>query len=77
MNDEPDAYQTYALRLWRGRCQGRWQWRASIEAAGTGERRAFAGLNQLFAFLSDRCGDQAIEPPEAPSPALGAEDDAN
>lgn len=55
MSDEHDGYQAYLLRLWRARCQGEWQWRASIESRHTGERQAFAGLEQLFAFLGERC----------------------
>ena len=58
MDDEPDAYQTYVLRLWRARCQGKWQWRASIESLHTGERHSFASLEQLFAYLSEQCDRQ-------------------
>lgn len=66
MSDEPDAYQAYLLRLWRVPCQGRWQWRASLESARTGERQSFAGLEQLFAFLSERCDGLASTTPEMP-----------
>ena len=59
MDDEPDAYQTYVLRLWRARCQGKWQWRASIESPHTGERQLFASLEQLFTFVSERCESQS------------------
>jgi hypothetical protein len=55
MSDERDGYQAYLLRLWRVPSQGRWQWRASLESRHTGERQAFAGLEQLFAFLGERC----------------------
>jgi hypothetical protein len=58
MDDEPDAYQTYVLRLWRARCQGKWQWRASIESRHTGERQVFASLPQLFAYMTDKCESQ-------------------
>ncbi|RPJ26633.1 MAG: hypothetical protein EHM35_14745 [Planctomycetaceae bacterium] len=66
MSDEPDAYQSYLLHLWRARCQGRWQWRASLESPRTGERQLFGGLEQLFAFLSERCERLAPDTPEAP-----------
>lgn len=56
--DEPDAYQTYLLRLWRVQCQGKWQWRASVKSPHTGERYVFASLQQLFAFLSEQCERQ-------------------
>ena len=60
MNDEPDAYQTYILRLWRARCEGEWQWRASIESPHTGERRVFTSLPELFAFLLEKSEQKAI-----------------
>jgi len=63
-SDEPDAYQTYVLRLWRARCQGEWQWRASLEGPHTGERQLFAGPGQLFVFLSERCEDQVPDMPQ-------------
>jgi hypothetical protein len=55
MSDEPDVYQAYMLRVWRVRCHGEWQWRASVESPHTGERQSFASLDQLFAFLRERC----------------------
>lgn len=61
MSEEPDAYQTYLLHLWRVPCRGHWQWRASIESRQTCERQVFAGLEQLFALLSERCGGQEVE----------------
>lgn len=64
MDDEPDAYQTYLLRLWRAHCQGKWQWRASIESRRTGEHQVFSSLEQLFAFLCERCEAQAPVAPE-------------
>ncbi len=66
MSDEPDAYQTYLLHLWRAKCQGQWQWRASIECPHTGERHAFASLEQVFTFLSDLCDGQVPHMPEVP-----------
>ena len=59
MDDEPDAYQTYLLHLWRVRCQGKWQWRASIDSRRSGERHSFASLEQLFAYLTEHCDRQA------------------
>jgi hypothetical protein len=55
MSDEPEGYQTYLLRLWYVQVQGKTQWRASIESPHTGERHLFANLEQLFAFLRERC----------------------
>ena len=58
MDDEPDAYQTYLLHLWRVQCRGEWQWRASIESRRTGERCSFASLELLFAYMSELCDRQ-------------------
>jgi hypothetical protein len=66
MSEEPDAYQTYVLRLWRARCQGEWQWRASIERPHTGERHAFAGLEQFFVYLREQCDRQTPGTSEPP-----------
>jgi hypothetical protein len=65
MSDEPDAYQTYLLRLWRARCRGVWQWRASLESRHTGERQVFGSLEQLFTFLCERCEGQVAGAPQA------------
>jgi hypothetical protein len=66
MSEERNAYQAYLLRLWRVPCQGRWQWRASLENPQSAERQLFAGLEQLFAFLSEQCERQVPHTPEAP-----------
>jgi hypothetical protein len=58
MHDEADAYQTYVLRMWRVRCQGKWQWRVFIKSPHTAERHAFGSLEQLFDFLSEKCEQQ-------------------
>ena len=64
MSDEPDAYQAYLLRLWRVPYKGKWQWRASLESPRTGERQVYASLEQLFAFLCERCDSQVGNKPE-------------
>ncbi len=66
MSEERDAYQAYLLRLWRVPCQGRWQWRASLENPRTAERQLFGSLEQLFAYLSDECDRQVPCTPEEP-----------
>ena len=65
MNEEPDAYHAYLLRLWCARCQGQYQWRASLESPHTGERQVFTSLEQLFAFLCELCSSRAANIPEA------------
>ena len=66
MSEERDGYQAYLLRLWRVPCQGRWQWRASLENPQSAERQVFGGLPQLFAYLSEQCERHTPDRPEAP-----------
>jgi hypothetical protein len=42
-------YRSYLLRLWRGADA---QWHASLEDSHTGERRAFASVQQLTEYLA-------------------------
>jgi hypothetical protein len=49
-------YLAYLLRLWQIQDKGKIGWRASLENAHTGERRGFAGLAELFAFLENEAG---------------------
>jgi hypothetical protein len=42
---------SYLLRLWQTEREGALVWRASLESAHTGERRGFASLAELYAFL--------------------------
>ncbi|NOZ28129.1 MAG: hypothetical protein GXP39_08780 [Chloroflexi bacterium] len=54
--DERSGYIAYLLRLWRaGEGEGG-EWRASVEDPHTGERRGFASLEALFAFLREQVG---------------------
>ena len=48
---EERRYVSYLLRLWQAEGQEGLVWRASLEHASTGERRGFACLADLFAFL--------------------------
>jgi len=49
------------LRLWRVKDKGKTGWRASLENAHTGERRGFASLDELFAFLQQQTNDNTEE----------------
>ena len=52
---EPRRYRAYLLRLWQAEGEdGRPVWRAAIEDARTSERRGFADLESLFAFLKQQ-----------------------
>ena len=56
VKDHKRRYLAYLLRLWQVRDLGQTDWRASVENAHTGERRSFAGLAELFAFLESESG---------------------
>ena len=49
-------YLAYLLRLWQIQDKEETGWRASLENAHTGEKLAFADLDQLIAFLRERIG---------------------
>jgi len=49
-------YLAYMLRLWQAKGEGEPLWRASLEDVRTGERRGFASLEELFAYLKDETG---------------------
>ena len=48
--DQPN-YESYLLRLWQVRQDGKMVWRASLESTRTGARENFADVKQAFAFL--------------------------
>jgi hypothetical protein len=50
------CYVSYLLRLWPVHSEGTTIWRASLESPHTGERRGFASLADLFAFLEKETG---------------------
>ena len=49
-------YLAYLLRLWQVQDKGKIGWRASLENAHTGEKLAFAHLDELVVFLRERTG---------------------
>jgi hypothetical protein len=58
MDKERPDYLSYLLRLWREenhKVPGADKiWRASLESAHTGEKRTFASLEDLCAFLQNQ-----------------------
>ncbi len=50
MMERPQNYISYLLRMWRSG-QDEVTWQASLESPLTGERRGFASLEDLWAFL--------------------------
>ena len=53
MSEKPRRYISYLLRLWQVSSGGELVWRASLENPHTGERRGFARLADLVAFLEE------------------------
>ena len=51
-------YLAYLVRLWQVSTDRGTTWRASVESPHTAERRAFGDLDQLFAFLEQRVGEE-------------------
>jgi hypothetical protein len=49
--NQPPAYLSYLLRLWQVEIRTEPVWHASLEDPHTGERKGFADLQSLFAFL--------------------------
>lgn len=61
-------YRAYLIRLWPVCSGGQTVWRASAEDAHSGERRAFADMDHLFAFLEEtvRSGASILKDEECP-----------
>lgn len=68
---EQSRYRAYLLRLWKADgADGRSIWRASLEDARTRQRRGFADLSRLLAFLEEqtkRWTERDARPPESES----------
>ena len=62
------TYRSYLLRLWQTTDGDRKVWRASLEQPGTEQRRGFAGLRELMAFL-----EQTVEEDTLPDDDPGSE----
>ena len=57
MAREQRDYASFLLRLWRSQEGGRSAWRVSLDSTETGERKNFATLRALLAFLNSQFGD--------------------
>ena len=51
MAKQQQVYLSFLLRLWQTSSDDEQIWRASLETPGSGERRGFASLRELFDFL--------------------------
>ena len=54
MTTQEPRYLAYLLRLWQVRDNNEMVWRASLEDPHSGERRGFASLEMLVAFLQEQ-----------------------
>jgi hypothetical protein len=62
-NDKEDDYRSFLLRFWRVE-ERKALWRVSLEEPATGERKGFADLSKLFAFLLEEfCNDDEQRAP--------------
>jgi hypothetical protein len=62
MSNQQSIYLAYMLRLWQaGQSENGPVWRVSIESPHTGERRVFTDLPELFTFLLEKSGQNAID----------------
>ncbi len=66
MNDQSPGYMAFLLRLWCVTEDERVVWRASLEDAHTGERRGFADLKSLYAFLIQQLEDASCKARSTP-----------
>ena len=66
MAEEQRQYYSYLLRLWQVDGAGSPIWRASLEDPRTGERRGFADLESLVAFLKAQIEQAHILPAQMP-----------
>ena len=60
-------YMAYLLRLWRDSHEA--AWRGTLENPNDGERKAFATLGELAAFLETKTGE-VIRPLSVEKPPL-------
>jgi hypothetical protein len=72
MSGDRQRYVSYLLRLWRTQDGEALVWRASLESARSGERRGFARLSELYAFL-----EQVTAPVDEEEPRTPAGDDVD
>jgi hypothetical protein len=65
MNNQPEKYHAYMLRLWSVEGNGERAWRATLENVHTGERRGFSSWGALISFLQEF--EKAGQEPERPA----------
>lgn len=61
MTSEQQGYVAYLLRFWQAGSGVPTVWRASLDDPRTGERKGFADLASLFAFLRDQLEESSAD----------------
>lgn len=61
MSHDRPRYLSYLIRMWRVKGMRGWQWRASLEDPGSGERHAFPSLELMFSFLQTQTGHPELD----------------
>jgi hypothetical protein len=56
--DRKKKYCSYLLRLWVEDVNGKQAWRISLENPFSGERRGFASLKDLCAYLNEKVQEE-------------------
>ncbi len=64
-------YHSYLIRLWRDMSADGADWRASLQDPHTGERRGFASLESLFAYLRAQTTEEGTAQAPDPDPDAG------
>ena len=59
--DRKKKYRSYLLRLWAEDTNGKSTWRISLENPFSGERRGFASLKDLCAYLNEKIQEENEE----------------
>ncbi len=67
MKKQQPRYLSYLLRMWQTSDSGDLVWRASLECPGTGERRGFPSLRDLFAYLEAQTERPSNDDPDSPN----------
>ncbi len=70
--NQKGRYYSYLLRLWETTDGNLPVWRAMLELPATGEKRSFASLDALFAYLvCETSPEKLASPPKKPPSSPG------
>ena len=61
MDNPPERYKAYLVRMWQAYRYGQWVFRASLESIHTGEHCNFSSLEALIAFLRNEALERSTD----------------